>query len=269
MFIKKIALTLTIVSLFFAACTKEDASSKVATPELDPLETQQATVFYFGGTWCRTCGSLGKPAKEALKKELKDSVSIVSCQIDDPLNNDDASELAKLFNADRVPYMYTAGLEEPSFRVLVLSTMSEDAVSKAKTYLTKKPTANMQASFYLNGNGLLQVDSKIKFFKDVPNEFYVAAYLTEENVFSVQTADSSFEKDIHHSVLRTKMGMSITGDKISENPIKKDMIFKKSFQTDLNPAYRKEKLNAVLVIWKKNENGSYVISNSIVAPINN
>jgi hypothetical protein len=269
MYFKKLVITLTIGCFLLAACSKEDASSIVLSSESDPTESQQVTVFYFGGTWCRTCGSLGKPAKEALKKELKDSVSIVSCQIDDPLNNDDASELAKLFNADRVPYMYTAGVEEPSFRVLVLSTMSEDAVSKAKTYLTKKPTANMQASFYLNGNGLLQVDSKIKFFKDVPNEFYVAAYLTEDNVFSVQTADSSFEKDIHHSVLRTKMGMSVTGDKISENPIKKDMIFKKSFETVLNPSYRKEKLNAVLVIWKKNEDGSYVISNSIVAPIKN
>lgn len=265
---------LAIGSLFLASCSKEESSAKeealssAELPDPQPTETQQATVFYFGGTWCRTCGSLGKPAKEALKNELGDTkVSMIACHRDDPLKTTDGDDLAKLFEADRVPYMYTGGVDEPSTRVLVLSTMSEDAVAKANTYLTKTPTANILASFYLNADGLLRVDSKIKFFKDVTNAYYVAAYLTEDGIIEPQTADESIEKDIHYAVLRTKMGTSITGDLISESAIKKDMTFKKSFEVALDPTYKKEKLKAVVVVWMKNPDGSYFISNSTVAPI--
>ena len=274
MSIKSIAIALTIGSLFLASCSKEESSSIVQPPDPNPNNdsqpsaTQQATVFYFGGTWCGPCGSLGKPAKEALKKELGDlKVSIISCQKDDPMKNADADDLAILFNADRVPYLFTCGADEPSERVLVLSTMPEDAVSKASTYLTKIPTANILASFYLNSDGLLQVDSKIKFFKVVTNNYYVAAYLTEDSIYSSQTSDASVEKNVHYSILRTKMGKSITGDIISESFIKKDMIFKKTFEAVLDPKYKKEKLKAVVVVWMKNSDGSYFISNSIVAPI--
>ena len=262
-------ITLIIGSLFLASCSKEESSSKVVQPDPQPSATQQATVFYFGGTWCGPCGKLGKPAKEALKKELGDTkVSIVSCQQADPMNIPAGNDLAKLFNADRVPYMYVGGSDEPSDRVLVLSSMSEDAVSKASTYLNRIPTANLLASLYLNSNGVLQVDSKIKFFKDVTNKYYVAAYLTEDGIFETQTSDASVEKNIHNSVLRTIMGTSITGDIISEDSIKKDMVFKKSFEAILDPKYKKDKLKAVVVVWMKNADGSYFISNSIVAPIN-
>lgn len=267
-YLKPFVFTLIVCNLFLASCSKEESSSTVELPGPDPSATQQATVFYFGGTWCGPCGTLGKPAKEALKKELGESkVSIISCQQGDPMTVPDGNDLAKLFNADRVPYMYVGGSDEPSDRVLVLSSMSEDAVAKASTYLTKTPTANILASFYLNGKGLLQVDSKIKFFKDVPNTYYAAAYLTEDGIFETQTRDSSVEKNFHNSVLRTKMGTSITGDLISETSIKKDMVFKKSFESVLDPKYKKEKLKAVVVVWLKNADSTYFISNSIVAPI--
>jgi len=267
-YLKYFAITILIGSVFLASCSKDESSSTVVTLDIDPAATQQATVFYFGGTWCGPCGTLGKPAKEALKKQLGDSkVSIVCCQQADPMNIPDGNDLAKLFNADRVPYMYVGGYDEPSDRVLVLSTMSQDAISKASTYLTKYPTANITASFYLNSDGVLKVDSKIKFFKDVTNSYYAAAYVTEDGIFATQTSDSSEEKNIHNSVLRAKMGSSITGDIISESSIKKDMVFKKSFEAAWDPKYKKEKLKAVVVVWMKNTDGTYYISNSIVVPI--
>jgi hypothetical protein len=269
-YLKYLAVTIVIVSLFLVSCSKEESSSTVVLPEPEPSATQQATVFYFGGTWCGPCGSLGKPAKEALKKELGESkVSIITCQQADPMNIPDGNDLAKLFNADRVPYMYVGGSDEPSDRVLVLSSMSEDAVSKASAYLNRTPTANILASFYLNSKGLLQVDSKIKFFKDVISDYYAATYVIEDGIFETQTSDSSVEKNIHNSVLRSKMGTSITGDIISESSIKKDMVFKKTFEAVLDPKFKKEKLKAVVVIWVKNSDGSYFISNSIVTPIKN
>lgn len=271
--IKSVVITLTIGNLLLASCTKENLASVVedtpiVLPEPDPLPTQQATMFYFGGTWCGPCGSLGKPAKEALKKQLGDTkVSIVSCQMSDPMNVPDADSLAKLFEADRVPYLYAGGADEPSERVLVLSTMSEDAVAKANTYLTKIPTVNIRASFFLNTNGLLQVDARMKFFKDVAPNYYVAAYLTEDSIVATQTSDASIEKNIHYSILRTKMGTNITGDLISESDIKTDMIFTKSYQVILDANYKKSKLKAVVVVWMKNADGKYFISNSIVAHI--
>jgi hypothetical protein len=248
MLVKRFAIALTIGSLCLASCTKEKTEEEILPPEAEPTATQQATVFYFGGTWCGPCGTLGKPAKEALKKKLGDSkVSVISCQQGDPMKTADGDALAKLFYADRVPYMYTGGADEPAFRVLVLETMSEDAVAKAKTYLTKTPTANILASFYLNSDGLLQVDCTVKFFKDVPNTYYVAAYITEDNITENQYADSSVQKNIHHSVLRTKMGTSITGDRISESAIPKDKVFTKTFTAAMNSKYKKDKLKAVVV----------------------
>ena len=199
-YLKSFAIAFAIGSLFLASCSKEESSSTPAnTPVVptdpEPSSTQQATVFYFGGTWCGPCGAYGKPAKEALKKQLGASkVSVISCQVgSDPMTNSDADALSSMFKVTGVPAMYAGGADAPFVGVPSTTAMSTTAVNTASSFLTKTPTTNILASFYVNSDGLLWVDSKIKFFKDVTDKYYAVAYLTEDSIVAAQTSDASVE----------------------------------------------------------------------------
>jgi hypothetical protein len=272
---KKIIYSLAFgLALFAGSCKDEDTKeeAKPSTPTVnEPViaETQQATAIYFGGTWCPPCGAYGKPAKEALKAQVgKSKVTVISCQLNggvaDPFNNADADALAGVFAVTGVPAMWIGGAETPITQVQSNSQMSANCVSTANAVIAKKPIANLIADFTLDKDFNMVLEVNTKFFNDVTEEYYLAAYLLEDGLQAPQASDASVEKNIHYSVLRQKMSTSVTGDLITSGPTAKSKVINKKFSTPLsNPAFKKEKLSAAVVLWKKGTDGKFTISNTI------
>lgn len=255
------------LSLTMSACKKEDSKTEdnnnnnnggVTIPQ-----TQKATIFYFGGTWCGPCGAYGKPAKEQIKAAVKDKCSILSCQVmnNDPMISTAGDELAAMFKPSGVPAMYIGSNDDVITAMIGGSTATgTTAIGHVNTQSAKTAKVNMVLSHTTTADGLINVTIDGKFFTDLTDEYYISGYLLEDKLNYAQTNDLSTEKNIHYNVMRAKFGTSATGELIKAAP-KKDETFKKEMAFFIQPTFKKENLSVVVVVWKKGANG-LTISNS-------
>lgn len=263
-----------LLGAVLAGCKKEETkkeennnnSGSVTIPE-----TQQATVFYFGGTWCPPCGANGKPAKEAIKEQAGNKAVIISCQVNsssvqDPMNNADANALASIFRVTAVPSMFIGSAGQPFGSVPSNSSMSANAVAAVNTAAARTPVTNFVVSLSEN-EGLITGKVNGQFFSDAAGEFYIAAYLLESKLNYTQASDNSKEKHIHYDILREKFGTSITGELVKLDPKKGDKYEKEvSFFISPTGTYKKENCSIAVVIWQKTSTG-WVVSNSNVVKV--
>lgn len=261
--------------LTLAACKKDDnnGGGDKPSPAVVP-QTQQATVFYFGGTWCGPCGAYGKPAKEYIKATYPGKANIISCQYNgstpDPMSNASANAMASLFFSGTInlPTMMIGGAELP-FNGYVGSGITNSVVaSKIDAVNAISPIANSKFTTSLSGNDI-SVKIETQFFKAVtPTDgtYKIAAYITEDGLNHTQNQDASVNKNIHDNILRLTLGTSASGE-ILTNQI--DQWGVKSFNAfgTLNAAWKKEKLKVVVVIWKQAVDNKLTCVNSWSAAV--
>lgn len=216
-----------------------------------------------GGTWCPPCGAYGKPTKESLKAQFGDKLTLISCQVNgsvaDPMNNADANAFLQLFQAKGVPIIYVGGNNGVIQGIGGSTTMSATATTRGNELKALEAAATCSASLSLSGDDLT-INTETKFFQDQTEEYYLAAYITENGLSYTQASDASANKNIHDYVLRAKASSAITGDLVSSNNKKGDVKAKK-FTTTLNNSWNKSKLNVSLILWRKNTNGQLTICN--------
>lgn len=253
-----------IAAFAFTGCKKEEKKPADAVGE------QKITAIYFGGTWCPPCGANGKPAKENLKTEFGNKVNIISCQINgstpDPMNNADANAFAQVFGVRSVPTMFLGGGNGLIASVGGSSSMSASCITKGNEIKGLTAVASCDASLSLSGDNLT-INTTTKFYADQPEEYFIAAYITENGLNYVQASDGSAHKDMHDFVIRSKASLSITGDLISNNNKKGDSKTK-TFNTVLNSTWNKSNLYVTSVIWRKNPDGLVTICNSSSKKLN-
>jgi hypothetical protein len=252
-----------IAAFLFTGCKKKEEEPKGNGPVVDagPSQIQNAVVIYFGGTWCPPCGSTGRPAKDAVKSQVGDRATLISCQVSsqsaqDPMNNAASNALAGTFGVSSVPSLYVGGANEVIAKV---ASMQTNAVPTANTMKDKTAIAASDATFSLSGNSLT-INTRTKFFADQSEEYYLAAYVLESGLNHAQVSDAGANKNIHDNVLRANAASAATGDLISGNN-KKDEVKTKSFTVTLNDAWKKENIQVALVLWRKNTDGKFTICN--------
>jgi hypothetical protein len=257
-----------IAAVLFTGCKKKEDEPKKDGPVAvaGPAQVQNAVVFYFGGTWCPPCGSNGRPAKDAIKSQLSDRATIISCQLNqsasnkDPMNNPSANAVAGAFGASSLPTIFVGGANANSI-VPSTSAMSTNAVAAANTAKDKTAIAAVDATTSISGN-TLTINTRTKFYADQTEEYYLAAHVLESGLFIImlKVLISSENKNIHDNVLRVTATTSGTGDLLSGNN-KKDEVKTKTFTVTLNDAWKKENMQVALVLWRKNADGKFTICN--------
>jgi hypothetical protein len=255
-----------ITAVLFSGCKKKEDKLKKDDPAAlaDPAQVQNAVVFYFGGSWCGVCGENGKPSKDAIKSELGDRATIISCQlngtnnINDPMNSPTANALKSPLKVFGIPSLVIGGANDV-ITTVPYNTMKTNAVSTANAAKDKAPIAAINATFSLSGN-TLAINSKTKFFADQTEEYYIAPYILESGLDYKQSNDQSANINVHDNVVRANAASKATGDLLSGNN-KKDEVKTKAFTVTLNDTWKKENIQVALVLWKKNTDGSYTICN--------
>jgi len=264
--LKSMLAVMAMFAVVATGCKKEEATTNNNNNNtgITISQTQKATAFYFGGTWCPPCGANGKPAKEAMKNQVGTKVDIISCQLNggtaDPMNNVDANALAILFNVTGVPAMHIGGNGSPFQTIPSNSSMSANSVNAVNATATKTAVTNCVLTLSEN-SGIITAKVNGKFFEAGTGEFYLAGYLTEGKLTHTQSSDASVEKNVHYDVLREKFGSSVTGELIKADPAK-DFTYEKELTFFIDAAkYKKENCKIVAVIWQKTATG-WVVSNS-------
>jgi len=261
--------------LSLAACKKENnngGGDNKPSPAVVP-QTQQATVFYFGGTWCPPCGAYGKPAKDYIKATYPGKANIISCQVNssstqDPMNNASANALAGIFQVSGVPTMYFGGSEMPFAAVGGGTAMQSTSATKIDEIIARTPIANSKFTTTISGNDIT-VKAETQFFKAVAateGTYKIAAYVTEDGLNHTQSSDASANKNIHDNVLRTTLGASASGDVLT-NSMEQWGVKNFTFFGTLNAAWKKEKMRVTVVIWKQGTDNKLTCVNSWSAPL--
>jgi thiol-disulfide isomerase/thioredoxin len=262
--------------LSLAACKKENnngGGDNKPSPAVVP-QTQQATVFYFGGTWCPPCGAYGKPTKDYLKSNYApDKFNLVSCQVNsgttqDPMNNASANALAATFGVTGVPTMYFGSTEMPFEAVGGGTSMQTSASTIMDKILARTPIANGKFTTTVSGNDVT-VKVETQFFKAVDptgGTYKIAAYLTEDGLNHTQSNDAGAYKNIHDNVLRATLGASASGDVLTNQM---DQWGVKNFTLfgTLNGTWKKETMKVVVVLWKQAPDNKLTCVNSWSAPL--
>jgi hypothetical protein len=272
---KKILFGAVLLGAIFTGCKKDDTNdsnntgtngnSTGPTAIVIP-QTQRATVIYFGGTWCPPCGSNGKPAKERIKKDVGDKSVIISCQVgNDPMANSFSSSMQSFFAVSGVPSMFIGGNDATIASIPSTSAMGTNSVNKVNEIaaLSAKVNAVLDVT---EANGFISAKLKGQFFDNLSGEYYIAAFLLEHNLTHNQVSDASQEKNVHHNILRERNGANNYGELLKNNPTK-DERFEKEYTFVMKSPWVKNNLEVVIVFWKKNADGKFVLSNSVSAKI--
>jgi hypothetical protein len=258
------------VLVTFASCKKDPE------PEPSPAvvaQTQQATVFYFGGTWCPPCGAYGKPGKEYITKAYGDKAQIISCQVNggtaDPMNNASANALAGTFGVSSVPTMFFGGGGEIFASAVGNGITNSTCATNIDKKLAIAPEGNMKFTTELSGNDLT-VKAQTQFFKAITpttGKYFIAAYLTEDGISATQSSDMSANKNIHDHVLRLTLGTSATGELVGDNAAQWE-VKNFTFFGALNNDWVKSKMHVVLVLWKQDPtNNKFTVCNSMIGKL--
>jgi hypothetical protein len=253
------------VLVTFASCKKDPK------PEPNPAvvsQTQQATVFYFGGTWCPPCGAYGKPGKEYITKAYGDKAQIISCQVNggtaDPMNCASANALAGTFKVSSVPTMFIGGGGTIFSSIVGNGITNSSCATNVDQKLALTPEANMKFTTELTGNDIT-VKAQTQFFKAITptsGKYFIAAYLTEDGITATQASDMSTNKNVHDHVLRLTLGTSATGEMLADNAAQWE-VKNFTFFGALNNNWNKAKMHVNLVLWKQDPTTSmFTVANS-------
>jgi hypothetical protein len=180
--------------------------------------------------------------------------------------NADGQALSALFNPSGVPAMFLGGADDVINAMIGGSTNSgAQAVATVGTIAAKTAKSNIVLSVK-EEDGLQVCTIDGKFFADLTGEYYAAGYLLEDKLKYAQVSDNSVEKDIHYNVLRAKYGDDVKGELIKANP-KKDETFNKKMAFFIPTTSVKANCAIAVVIWKKQTDGKWTLSNSSYVPI--
>lgn len=255
--------------LALGSCKKKETGGTNNGTSYTVAPNQNSVIIYFGGTWCAPCGAYGKPAKETIKNANPD-VTILSCQLNsqsvtDPMNNTDANALATSFGISSVPTMYVGAnnglIKGYVGNGIVASSVQADInANKALT-----PKAASKFTVTLSGDDMT-VNTTTEFYADQTEEYYIAAYVTEDGLSYTQASDGSVNKNIHDNVIRKNITpVSSFGEILKAAPTKG--VVTKTLTGTLSPLWNKDKCKLHIVLWKKGTDGKYSISNGVSGKI--
>lgn len=248
---KKVLLFITAL-LFFSI---EIFSQTISVPK-----RKKALLMKMTATWCGPCGSYHF-ITENIYHEHSDSILFINSHVS-------SSDVGDIYsgefhnklngNGEGIPSYNVNGIKQPSW-----PPIEKAIVDSAKKFLKKPVVANVAFKYQITGDQLA-VQTSVKFFAaDKADEYYVNVFIVENKITTKQKVDNTYTTLIQDRVSRGPImsgNAGIWGEKFATGNIATGKFYDVNFNSTLKPAWIKNNLRLVAVIWKKTGNVYTVLS---------
>ncbi len=273
---KKLVLALACVSILFNACKKDDtAPSSSGSTTLTVEKKNRAAVIYFGEDWCPPCGTYGGPTLDScLKQEgtLLTGMKINTSSNNSSLNWSTGQGMWNVFNtgvfasANAIPSM-AVNTTKQSVTTSVSSNYS-GAVNKATTFANGTVIAGIALRKSISGDSIA-VDTKVKFFSDIAagSDYRLAVYVVEDKLFTSQSTSSGTNSNYEYrNLVRTSNATVYYGTEINNggDAIALDQEFSNTYKMYLKPAWNKNNLKVIGILWKMGGSPAQIVNSNVV-----
>lgn len=217
---KKVLLSAFAIMLIFSACKKtENTVEPTVTPdpntggngnepqEIVVPEMNMGMVTKVTGSLCPPCGGWGWTSFESLISTNKNDAFFVGAYSD--------NYVARLFITDEAEAMENAwgATGFPTFAANAVAQLDRNNGVNVNSEIAKVNAviaAHKAGEVFVNSgfrtsvdaNGMMTIETKTKFFKEVGGDVYVAAYVIEDKVIGAQSGHPDGANASHHYVLR-------------------------------------------------------------------
>ncbi|KAA5535038.1 Omp28-related outer membrane protein [Taibaiella lutea] len=228
-----------------------------------PQNKKRVVVFDFSDTWCSPCGQFGVAVADTVDNKLQDGdkgylIGIKgSFEPSSPawINALGAGTLFDNFGLQGVPTLMVGNYESQATTGNNAGDIA-DIMNATATFDAKPVVASTAANMTINGN-VLTVNAKAKFWEDATGEYYMTAFLAEDNIVAAQA--SNLANTIHHHVLKGAMattGAALNpvpwGEQIGSSSITANTEFPKTYTVNIDTVSNKENLEVYILLFKKN-----------------
>lgn len=210
--------------------------------------TQKTLITKRTATWCPNCGTWGWDMAKSLEELQNENAIIVRAHYSGILESKVAIDITENFDAIYQPEFYineerqNVGSSTWPAQVQVFDDLIDANAKKEANVVF-----NIASTFQEN---VINADVKIEISKPIDGEYFLAAYLVEDNIVANQASQG--EQAVHNSVLRASFTEGSFGDQVIDSSADKGFIaeLKKMMEVDgeevLNRAFR-----VLAVVWKK------------------
>ncbi len=249
-----------IVTILVSGCKKKEVDPESTPQGIVVEEKNMSLVNKFTGSKCPPCGTWGWVMFDKLITFGANS----SCNMGTYSQNFVAfnyiTKAATQMDSSFGAYKNSSGW--PTFAVNGSSKLYRPggAVDTAKERKMCTDAISLHANATVEANSGYEltydaakttatIKTRVKFFKDMSGEFYIAAYVIEDHVIGPQ---SGLTGDVsHHDVLRGSASASTWGTKIS-SATTAGSTFDYTFTTPVTAGWNTDNITVVTVIWRKN-----------------
>lgn len=278
---KKLVLALACVSILFNACKKDDtAPASSGSTTLTVEKKNRAAVIYFGEDWCPPCGSNGGPTLDSCLKQ--EGTLLTGLKINTSSNNSSLNWATGqgFYN------VYNTGVFTPAnpqlnnaIPVMAVNTTNQNissnvssnyssAVSKATTFANGTVIAGIALSKRISGDSI-SVDTKVKFFSDIiaGSDYRLAIYVVEDKIITSQSTSSGTNANYEYrNLVRTCNASAYYGLEINNggDAVALDQEFSNTYKMYLKPAWNKNNLKVIGILWKMGGSPAQVVNSNVV-----
>ena len=245
---KNIYLSL-LLALFFSLSAKAQEAPEV----------QKSLITKITATWCPPCGGWGWDLFHDLVSDNSDKALTIANHYSGLLASNTAEGIADNLGATSQPQFFLGNTNQNASSGTAAAKRVEIKDMVDANYLLA-PTVNAGIEAMLDGTELT-VNTNTHFFQDAEGEFYINAYIIENDVVEFQANQSA--NAIHEDVLRTGIHSDFFGEPIIDGPVTTDTEFSHTFTTNLDAAWDVDNLTIAIIIWQKNNTlGTYTFINT-------
>jgi len=129
-------------------------------------------------------------------------------------------------------------------------TKPEEAETSANDFIAQQATVSAVLDTKFNGDELT-LTAEVEFFDDMPGEYYLGAYVVEDQVVGYQSGHPDPNNASHHYVMRGSMSTTAWGLPLVNTGALSGDKFIKTFTANIPTSFNRENLSYGVVIWKK------------------
>jgi len=242
------------VCLLLISCNKDEAPTPVgpAVNNLTPELKQRAFMGETTSVTCGTCGYSGYNSFNLMKKNNSGKIVALAfhCNSQDAMS---CNNLQWSYDGSR-----PTGGGIPSFYIGDKEVDLSYLQPYIDTLVKRSPEAQLKFSTTIVGSKM-NVNSKIKFFKNVTGDYYVTYFLCENGIDGSPTAPVGYVQTSggvgyrHNNVVRAANATTAYGVKITKAATTAmNTVFDYGCSIDIASTWVKANLFVTAVIWKKN-----------------
>lgn len=225
------------------------------TPEKKPI----ALITKSTATWCGPCGTWGWAFANTLINGTQGKALYIGAYVgqtdmdNDKFKNPTADTFYRHFLTPEyggIPDFAVNGIGQSS----LMSSIAEDNCFNAiNAFNTTVPAASPANEMTINGS-TVTATAKAQFWAAGSGEYYLAAYLIEDEALNLQNGQIGVVK--HHNVLRGSMSPGKPwGELLVNGAVTENQVFDKTFTFEVTDnTWEQANFRVYTVIWKKNGN---------------